>query len=359
MLDVRVLNNMGTALVRQGKFEQAIPYLRRALRSTHPRAGTLELGAALAGAGQLNAASMSFTAPPRSIRRGGASDRPRTRLPRERESRGGPEALPILRQLHPKVAEPLAHHFAPDMDSFRDHFAGDRQLSKRGDRSPPERRSLWMPACVPVCGNAIAWHDNIPLVSFMMLRGRCRACATAIPWRYPIVEACTAVLFAVAWLVFKGNVAEFVLAVVFLAALVAVTVIDLRHQIIPDAITLPGVAVGLASSFATDRISWIGSVGGILLGASLFVAVIVLSRGGMGGGDLKLGAMLGAFLGWQALIVALFVAVMLGGTSAVTLLRRAASLARTPSLSAVPSDRGAVALFWGHAIVAGTPGFDR
>ena len=66
----------------------------------------------------------------------------------------------------------------------------------------PERRSLWMPGSTcPGCGNAIAWHDNIPLVSFVALRGRCRACAAPIPWRYPIVEASTAVLFAVAWLV--------------------------------------------------------------------------------------------------------------------------------------------------------------
>jgi leader peptidase (prepilin peptidase)/N-methyltransferase len=226
----------------------------------------------------------------------------------------------------------------------------------------PERRSLWMPGSTcPGCGNAIAWHDNIPLVSFVALRGRCRACAAPIPWRYPIVEASTAVLFAVAWLVFGGDLLEFAVAVVFLAALVAITVIDLRHQIIPDAITLPGVVAGLLASFATDRISWVESVGGIVLGAGLFVAVILLSRGGMGGGDLKLGAMLGAFLGWQAILVALFVAVMLGGLSAVALLA-SGRLARKDAIPFGPflAIGGAVALFWGEAVLAWyLGGFER
>jgi leader peptidase (prepilin peptidase)/N-methyltransferase len=226
----------------------------------------------------------------------------------------------------------------------------------------PERRSLWMPGSTcPGCGNAIAWHDNIPLVSFVALRGRCRACAAPIPWRYPIVEASTAVLFAVAWLVFGGDLLEFAVAVVFLAALVAITVIDLRHQIIPDAITLPGVVAGLLASFATDRIAWVESVCGILLGAGLFVAVILLSRGGMGGGDLKLGAMLGAFLGWQALLVALFVAVMLGGLSAVALLA-SGRLARKDAIPFGPflAIGGAVALFWGEAVLAWyLGGFER
>lgn len=226
----------------------------------------------------------------------------------------------------------------------------------------PERRSLWMPGSTcPGCGHAIAWHDNIPLVSFVALRGRCRACATPIPWRYPIVEASTATLFAAAWLVFGRDLRAFVVAVVFLAALVAITVIDLRHQIIPDAITLPGVAAGFVASFVTGRISWIESVGGIMLGAGLFIAVILVSRGGMGGGDLKFGAMLGAFLGWQALLVALFVGVVLGGMSAIALLA-SGRLARKDAIPFGPflAIGGAAALFWGKAMLAWyLGGFDR
>src|ERR671923_3042902 len=130
----------------------------------------------------------------------------------------------------------------------------------------PERRSLWAPrsAC-PGCGAPIAWYDNVPLLSFAILRGRCRACAAPIPWRYPLVEAATAALFALAWLEF-GPTPQFVVAAVLLAALVSITAIDLRHQIIPDAITFPGILVGFLASFISDRISWLDSLLGILLG---------------------------------------------------------------------------------------------
>jgi leader peptidase (prepilin peptidase) / N-methyltransferase len=226
----------------------------------------------------------------------------------------------------------------------------------------PDRRSLWAPASAcPGCGNAIAWHDNVPLVSFIALRGRCRACAAPISWRYPIVEGATAILFGVAWIVFGGSLVDFTVAAALLAALVAVTAIDLRYQIIPDAITLPGVLAGLVASVASHRVSWMESAGGILLGAGLFVAVIVLSRGGMGGGDLKLGAMLGAFLGWKAVIVALFIAVVLGGVSAIALLA-SGRLARKDAIPFGPflAVGGAMALFWGNAIVAWyLGGFER
>jgi leader peptidase (prepilin peptidase) / N-methyltransferase len=226
----------------------------------------------------------------------------------------------------------------------------------------PDRRSLWAPpsAC-PGCGNAIAWHDNVPLVSFIALRGRCRACAAPISWRYPIVEGATAMLFGLAWIVFGGSLVDFTVAAALLAALVAVTAIDLRYQIIPDVITLPGVLAGLVASVASHRVSWIESAGGILLGAGLFVAVIVLSRGGMGGGDLKLGAMLGAFLGWKIIIVALFIAVVLGGVSAIALLA-SGRLARKDAIPFGPflAVGGAMALFWGNAIVAWyLGGFER
>jgi leader peptidase (prepilin peptidase)/N-methyltransferase len=226
----------------------------------------------------------------------------------------------------------------------------------------PERRSLWAPrsAC-PGCGHAIAWHDNIPLVSFLLLRGRCRACAAPISWRYPIVEASTAVLFALAWIFGDGSIVDFTIAAGLLAALVAITVVDLRYQVIPDAITLPGVVGGLAASLVSHRVSFFESAAGVLVGGVLFVAVIVLSRGGMGGGDLKLGAMLGAFLGWKSLLVALFIAVVLGGVTAVTLLS-SGRLARKDAIPFGPflAVGGAMALFWGDAIVTWyLGGFER
>ena len=184
----------------------------------------------------------------------------------------------------------------------------------------PRGESLTTPRsrCVS-CGTAIRWHDNVPVVSFLVLGGRCRDCGVSIPWRYPLVEAATAGLFALAaWT--SRSTADLIVACIFLAALVVVTAIDLEHQIIPDRITLPGIAVGFLSSFLGSRVPWLDSLVGILAGGGILFGVIVLSGGGMGGGDMKLGAMMGAFLGYKLALLALFVAVVLGGAVALALL---------------------------------------
>ena len=216
----------------------------------------------------------------------------------------------------------------------------------------PERRSLWAPrsAC-PGCGAPIAWYDNVPLLSFALLRGRCRACAAPIPWRYPLVEAATAALFALAWLEF-GPTLQFVVAAVLLAALVAITAIDLRHQIIPDAITLPGILAGITANVATRHLSWADVALGIVVGGGVFFLIIVASRGGMGAGDMKLGAMLGAFLGWKLAVFALMVGVVVGGAWAVALM----ALGLRGRKDAIPFGPflalgGAAAVFWGEGVV--------
>jgi leader peptidase (prepilin peptidase)/N-methyltransferase len=189
----------------------------------------------------------------------------------------------------------------------------------------PHRRSLWRPgsAC-PGCGAAIAWHDNIPLLSFAALRARCRACGISIPWRYPLVEATTAGLFVLAYAVY-GATAEGVVAAVFLATLLAITVIDLEHQIIPDVISLPGIVAGFAANLATARVSWVESLLGILIGGGIFwiiaeASVFFMGQEGMGGGDVKLGAMLGAFLGWKVALLSIFLSVVVGGALALALI---------------------------------------
>jgi leader peptidase (prepilin peptidase)/N-methyltransferase len=216
----------------------------------------------------------------------------------------------------------------------------------------PEHRSLWRTrsAC-PACGALIAWHDNVPLVSFALLRGRCRSCGIAIPWRYPIVEAVTAALFALAFQRF-GPSLDFVVAAVLLAALVAITAIDLQLQIIPDAITLPGIVTGVVANVATQRVSIVDSLLGLALGGGLFFVIIVVSGGGMGGGDMKLGAMLGAFLGWKVALIALFLGVVFGGVFAIVLL----ASGRRGRKDAVPFGPflalgGAVGLFAGEELL--------
>ncbi len=215
----------------------------------------------------------------------------------------------------------------------------------------PARRSVWRPrsAC-PACGAMIAWHDNIPVLSYAMLRGRCRACRATIPWRYPLIEAVTAAMFFAAYVRFGLGI-EFVAAAVFLAALIAITAIDLEHQLIPDVITLPGIVTGVLASLATGWTSLVDALLGIVVGGGLFF-VIILTTGGMGGGDMKLGAMLGAFLGWKVTLVALFLAVSTGGVFAMAILL----LGRKGRKDPIPfgpflAAGGTAALFWGERLV--------
>ena len=194
----------------------------------------------------------------------------------------------------------------------------------------PERRSLWSPgsAC-PGCGAAIAWYDNIPILSFLALRARCRACSAPILWRYPIVEAITAGLFATAALRFGATV-EAGVAAALLAVLVALTAIDLERQILPDVITLPGILAGVLANLATGRVPWLESLMGIIVGGGVFFVIILASGGGMGAGDMKLGAMLGAFLGWKIVLLSILGAVVVGGIVAVASWRPASEAGKIP-----------------------------
>ena len=216
----------------------------------------------------------------------------------------------------------------------------------------PRNESLVAPRSrCRACGAELSWFDNIPVLSFVALRGRCRSCGGAISWRYPIVEAATASLFALAaWRIPPS--AELLVAWVFLAALVAVTAIDLEHQIIPDRITLPGIVVGFLTSFLGTRASWLDSLIGVGVGGGILFAVVVLSGGGMGGGDAKLAAMMGAFLGYKLALLALFTAAILGGIVALALLstgirKRKDPIPFGPFLAAA----AAVAILWGEAIL--------
>jgi leader peptidase (prepilin peptidase) / N-methyltransferase len=216
----------------------------------------------------------------------------------------------------------------------------------------PEGRSVVSPrsAC-PRCGAEIQWYDNVPLVSYALLRARCRRCGEPISMRYPIVELLTGLLFVLAgWQM--GLSIDLLPALLLLTALVAITAIDLDRQLIPDVLSLPGIAIGFLISTLTGRPGWLDSLLGTLVGGGIFFLIIVASRGGMGGGDMKLGAMLGAFLGWKLVLVAILLSVLAGGLVAIVLL----ALRRRGRKDAVPFGPflalgGAVSLFWGRPLL--------
>jgi leader peptidase (prepilin peptidase)/N-methyltransferase len=218
-------------------------------------------------------------------------------------------------------------------------------------RLPAGRSVVGGRSACPACGAVIAWHDNIPVLSFAMLRGRCRHCAVRISWRYPIVEVVTAALFVGAYLKFGVGI-DLVAACLLLAALVALTAIDLDHQLLPDAITLPGILTGVAANVASPNGSLIDSLIGIAVGSGIFLVIILASGGGMGGGDMKLGAMLGAFMGWKVALVALFLGVVAGGLGAVLFLATGRKGRKDPiPFGPFLAVGGAVAMFWGQALI--------
>ncbi|GAB4278775.1 MAG: A24 family peptidase [Deferrisomatales bacterium] len=191
------------------------------------------------------------------------------------------------------------------------------------------------PSACPRCGARVRARDNVPVAGYLMLRGRCRDCGEPISLRYPLVEALTAALAAALWLRF-GASAAFGVYFVFVAGLVAVTFIDLDHRIIPDSLSLGGVVVGFAASFVTG-LGWAQSLMGIALGAGTLLAVawgyfVLTRREGMGLGDVKLLAAVGAFLGWQAVLFTVFVSSLVGSAVGLTwmALRRAGPRLEVP-----------------------------
>lgn len=186
-------------------------------------------------------------------------------------------------------------------------------------RLPEGESVVSPPSHCPGCGQCIRWFDNIPLLSYIVLRGRCRNCGASISWQYPLVEFATGVLFAATAAVF-GLGAETLVYLLLLSALVVITVIDLHHQIIPDRITLPGIPLGLILGALVLPVGLKDALIGCLLGGGAYYLIAVLSRGGMGGGDIKLMAMLGGFLGWKGVVLTTLIGSFTGAAAGLFLM---------------------------------------
>ncbi len=188
----------------------------------------------------------------------------------------------------------------------------------------PRRESLVSPGShCPSCGTRLRWLDNVPILSYLLLAGRCRTCHTPIPATYPIVELVTGVLFATLYASI-GSGPLLISRLVFCSAMLVLLVIDLEHRLLPNAITIPGILVGFLLSFLGPP-GWFSSMMGVLAGGAipLMMANLYLwIRGeeGLGMGDVKMLAMIGAFLGWQLMLVTLFVASLVGSVVGVGLI---------------------------------------
>lgn len=191
-------------------------------------------------------------------------------------------------------------------------------------RMPKNESIVSPPSHCPNCAYQIRWYDNIPLFSYLILRGKCRGCGNPISIQYPIVEVTNGVLTLLLFLRF-GPTLAFATLFLFCSALVVITFIDIEHQIIPDEISLSGIVIGFILSFFISGHNWLNSLLGILLGGgSLFFVAWSYQRltgkDGMGGGDIKLLAMMGAFLGWKAILFIIFVSSLVGSVAGVSIM---------------------------------------
>jgi leader peptidase (prepilin peptidase)/N-methyltransferase len=221
----------------------------------------------------------------------------------------------------------------------------------------PKGESIIFPGShCPHCQRSIPFYDNIPLVSYLLLRGKCRYCKSPISLQYPLVEGVTAfssfLLFSRFWISWS-----YFFYFLFIASLIVITVIDLYHQIIPDVISLPGIAVGLVASFILPQLTFLNSLIGVLLGGgSLFLVATfyqwLFKREGLGGGDVKLLAMIGAFLGWRAVILTILLGSLIGSIIGIIMMMvKGKDLKYAIPFGPFLSLGAAVSLFCGQTII--------
>jgi leader peptidase (prepilin peptidase)/N-methyltransferase len=229
----------------------------------------------------------------------------------------------------------------------------------------PEGRSLVRPRSrCPGCGAPVVWYDNVPIVSYAWLGGRCRACRERISARYPLVEGLTAALFGYSVHRFELTI-DLAAALVLLSALVAITFIDLDHRIIPNEISLPGVPVGLVLGSLRPAVGPLDAILGALLGGGVLFVIAygyekLRRREGMGMGDVKLLALIGAFLGWHGVLVTLLVSSTAGSlVGLAAMIRRRETLQLAIPFGPFLALGAAVHLFWGENWIAWYLGLSR
>lgn len=220
-------------------------------------------------------------------------------------------------------------------------------------RLPKEETVVGGRSHCPQCGHDIAWYDNIPLLSILILGGKCRHCGGTISLRYPLVEFLTGVLFWALHASF-GLTMQFFFYAYLAGSLVVATFVDWEHQIIPDEVTLAGSLVGLTATYAfpglqgeMDRRLALGdSALGMLVGIGLIYAMALFGRfifkkESMGGGDLKLLAMIGTFIGWEKTVLAFFIAPLIGAPVGLMILWKHKGRLGSPATedSAGPEDK--------------------
>jgi len=189
----------------------------------------------------------------------------------------------------------------------------------------PRNESIIYPAShCPKCRSKIKPFDNIPLLSYILLKGRCCNCKSKISLQYPIVEFLTGLTYLTIYLIYGLSI-QSLIYIILSSALIIIAFIDLNQKIVPDIISLPGIVIGFIISFFVPYISFINSAIGVLVGGGIILIIgmagsIIFKKEAMGGGDVKLAAMIGAFLGWKYIIISLFLGFFTGALAGIFLI---------------------------------------
>lgn len=220
-----------------------------------------------------------------------------------------------------------------------------------GLRVPKKESIAYPPSHCTNCDRRLTALDLVPVFSYLFLRGKCRTCCSSIHWVYPLMEAITGILFVASYLVF-GFTPELIVAILFVSLLVIITVSDIAYMLIPDKVLLPFAVVLLGLRFVIPLDPWWNSLLGAAVGFSLLFLIAIVSKGGMGGGDIKLFFVIGLVLGLGGTLMTLFFASFIGAVVGIIQLRftkkgRKSPIPFGPSIAAA----AIIVYFWGEGIL--------
>jgi len=229
-------------------------------------------------------------------------------------------------------------------------------------RIPRNELIIYPASHCPNCNTDILAKDNIPLLSYILLKGRCRNCGSRISIKYPVVEFLTGLVYVIIYQIYGLSV-QSLIYIILSSALIIIAFIDLNEQIIPDVISLPGIIIGLTLSFFVPYLSFINSVLGVVVGGVIILVIglvgsVIFKKEAIGGGDIKLAAMIGAFLGWRYIIISLFLGFFLGALTGIFLvLSRVKSREDVIPFGPFIVLCSIITLLWGEKILSWYVGF--
>lgn len=186
-------------------------------------------------------------------------------------------------------------------------------------RLPEEESIVFNRSHCPECGTKLGVIDLIPVVSFLLTTGKCRYCQTKISFQYPLVELLTGTFFVILFLQYHFSI-SFYIYIFLISLLIICTFIDYKHQIIPNKITYPGIIIGLILSLLFNHISFLSALLGVLIPGGFLLLIAILTKGGMGIGDVKLAAMIGTYIGAKYTLIGIFIGALVGSILGLSLM---------------------------------------